>query len=293
MSVVKSFSVGEGDMFYINHDSDSFSIIDCCMSDVDRYFVIQEIKKRKEGKQITRFISTHPDDDHIRGLEYLDDETEILNFYCVKNETHKDEETDDFVRYCQLKDSDKAFYLVSGCARKWLNQEDEERGSSGIEILWPKTDNKFFKAALEIAKEGGSPNNISPIIKYSLAGGATFLWMGDLESDFMENIAEDISLPAVDILFAPHHGRESGKVPEALLAAMSPRIVVIGEAPSKDLNYYCGYNTITQNSSGDITFEAVGSQVHIYVLQDTYSVDFLDNLLRWSSAGHYIGTLTL
>lgn len=30
MSVVKSFSVGEGDMFYIDHNSDNFTTIDCC-----------------------------------------------------------------------------------------------------------------------------------------------------------------------------------------------------------------------------------------------------------------------
>lgn len=29
MSVIKSFSVGNGDMFYIKHDTDNFTIIDC------------------------------------------------------------------------------------------------------------------------------------------------------------------------------------------------------------------------------------------------------------------------
>lgn len=28
MSIIKSFSVGDGDMFYIDHNSDNFSIID-------------------------------------------------------------------------------------------------------------------------------------------------------------------------------------------------------------------------------------------------------------------------
>ena len=35
MSVVKSFSVGDGDMFYIDHNSDNFTTIDCCYSDED------------------------------------------------------------------------------------------------------------------------------------------------------------------------------------------------------------------------------------------------------------------
>jgi len=34
MSEIKSFSVGEGDMFYIRHNTDNFTTIDCCLSDV-------------------------------------------------------------------------------------------------------------------------------------------------------------------------------------------------------------------------------------------------------------------
>ena len=29
MSIVKSFSVGEGDMYYIVHNTDNFTVIDC------------------------------------------------------------------------------------------------------------------------------------------------------------------------------------------------------------------------------------------------------------------------
>src|SRR5689334_6833295 len=119
MSIVKSFSVGDGDMFYIKHGSDNFTIIDCCMSLENRDEIIKELKREKRGKTITRFISTHPDDDHILGLEYLDNELLLLNFYCVKNEATKDDETDDFNHYCALRDSDKSFYIYKNCSRKW------------------------------------------------------------------------------------------------------------------------------------------------------------------------------
>ena len=33
MSKVKSFSVGNGDMFYIRHNSDNFTTIDSCLTD--------------------------------------------------------------------------------------------------------------------------------------------------------------------------------------------------------------------------------------------------------------------
>ena len=237
---------------------------------------------------------TYPDDDHIRGLQYLNKEWQILNFYCVKNEATKEDETDDFDKYCYLRDSDKAFYLEKGCTRRWMNQSNEERGSAGINILWPVTSNEDYKNALQEAAQGKSPNNISPIIKYSLNDGANVLWMGDLETDFMEKIEDDISLEEVDILFAPHHGRDSGKVPKSWLDTLNPKIIVIGEAPSQHLNYYQGFDTIKQNSAGDLVFDCVTNAVHIYVENDSYQEDFLDNEYKSDKYDlYYLGTLNL
>ena len=33
MSIVKSLSVGEGDMFYIKNNTDNFTVIDCCIDE--------------------------------------------------------------------------------------------------------------------------------------------------------------------------------------------------------------------------------------------------------------------
>ena len=96
MSIIKSFSVGDGDMFYIDHNSDNFSIIDCCMDDGNKEAITQEIKDKISKKGIIRFISTHPDEDHLQGLKYLDEQIGIVNFYCVENSAVKTDETEDF-----------------------------------------------------------------------------------------------------------------------------------------------------------------------------------------------------
>jgi hypothetical protein len=127
-------------------------------------------------------------------------------------------------------------------------------------------------------------------VKYSLEDGVTILWMGDLETDFMENISDELALPKIDILFAPHHGRDSGKVPAQWLDELKPKIIVIGEAPSGQLNYYAGYNTITQNSAGNITFDCVTNKVHIYVSNENYSVLFLNDE-GMDTFDNYLGTL--
>jgi beta-lactamase superfamily II metal-dependent hydrolase len=182
MSTVKSYSVGNGDMFYINHNSDNFTIIDCCLPDDIRSNVVKDIKRAQQSKGVVRFISTHPDEDHILGLEYLDGQLGLRNFYCVKNDVTKEDESDEFKHYCALKDSDKVFFIRSGSTRRWMNQSNDERGSSGIDVLWPIMDNEDFKAALALAEVGESPNNISTVITYR-AGKTRFMWMGDLETE--------------------------------------------------------------------------------------------------------------
>ena len=82
------------------------------------------------------------------------------------------------------------------------------------------------------------------MVTYSRARGADFVWMGDLETDFMEGISGVFTPTSAHTLFAPHHGRKSGRVPKKWLAAIDPTIIVVGEAPSSDLTYYDGYDTI-------------------------------------------------
>ena len=121
MSVVKSLSVGNGDMFYIRHASDNFTIIDCCLSDDNDARIVREIKREAGGKGIERFISTHPDEDHIRGIAYLDQHMPITNFYCVENEATKSSASESFEHYCTLRDGSKAYYVKAGCSKRWMN----------------------------------------------------------------------------------------------------------------------------------------------------------------------------
>lgn len=271
MPIIKSFSVGNGDMFYIQHSSNNFSIIDCNLNDENADRIIGELKKESAGKGITRFICTHPDQDHFGGIERLDDAKLIVNFYCAKNNAIKDEETESFKRYCELRDSDKAFHIYKGCVRKWMNKEGDGRGSAGINILWPDTKNKYFKEALAKCNAGESFNNTSAVVRYSLKGGASFLWLGDLETEFMKNIEDAIDLEKTTVLVAAHHGRKSGKIPNSWLEKLDPQFIIIGEAPSRHLDYYTGYNVFTQNKAGDLTFDLIDDKVHVYASSEGYS----------------------
>lgn len=286
MSIIKSFSVSDdngenGDMFYIKHNSSNFTIIDCCLNCEDRESIVAEIITEKQDKDITRIISTHPDEDHICGLDFLDSKIGIVNFYCVKNDATKECESESFKYYCTLRDGEHHYYVEKGCSRCWMNRNDsssgENYGSSGINFLWPILSNDDYQDALKKAKEGKEFNNISPIFTYSLEQGVVVMWMGDIEKDFIEKIKDQVEWKEIDILFAPHHGRDSGKVPNDVLKQLNPSVIVVGEAPSKHLNYYPGYNTITQNSAQNVIFECVTGKVHVYSTNPNYSIDFLED----------------
>lgn len=296
MSIIKSFSVKNGDMFYIKHDSDNFSIIDCNLVEEKEEEIIKEILNERKGKTITRFISTHPDKDHLLGLYELDDTIKILNFYCVKNKISLDNEKD-FNKYCELRDdNNKHFFIYKDCSRKWMNESNEERHSSGISILWPNINNKYFKEELRKLENGekNSPNNISPIIQYSLENGVTTLWFGDMESDFLEKVKNEINFPNAHVIFAPHHGRNSGKIPKDILDKIKPKLIIIGEAKSDFLNYYEGFNTITQNTAGNIVLNCVSGKVHIYTTNEINTNLVNDNnQSNFSTIEKYRGTLKL
>lgn len=290
MSVVKSYSVGNGDMFYIKHNSDNFTIIDCNVNSTNANKIIEDLKCAASGVGMSRFISTHPDQDHFGGIEILNEKMPIHNFYCVENRAIKAIETTSFNAYRALRDGTKCYNLQKGCKRKWLNDGDEERGSSGISVLWPNTNNPYYIAALDECNRGASYNNVSTVLRYEMNGGASFMWLGDLETQFMEDIIDDIELEKTTVVFAAHHGRSSGKIPDSWLRKLDPQIIVIGEAPSRHLNYYTGYRKITQNRAGDITFDLVNNYVHIYASSPTYRKDGLINMNQSKFEG-YIGSL--
>lgn len=95
MSEIKSLSVGNGDMFYVNHNSDNFSMIDCNITDERKSEILDEVKKLAGKKGVVRFISTHRTKIIFRVLSILMS-LSSFEFYCVDNNVSKSTETESF-----------------------------------------------------------------------------------------------------------------------------------------------------------------------------------------------------
>ena len=318
MSIIKSFSFPDrsteirGDMFYIEHNNGTFSVIDCYLKKEGTpngrmNEIIQEIKEQSSG-QISRFISTHPDQDHIAGLEILDSKWPIVNFYSVPNAIPQDKGNLSLMKYIELRDNAKINYSIErNINRAWLNSPQDGRSGAGINFLWPVLDNeKFLEAQQNVAKGVNEKNDICPIFTYSLHNGAKVMWMGDLETEMQAEFYAQYRghIPHVDILFQPHHGRETGSVPEDLLKALNPSLIIIGNAPAKHIDYGDSRYTITQNTSGDLVFVLETKKVHIYskhtipnmpvTIKYDWDYAFGYNLKNASMLGcSYRGTLTI
>ena len=172
-----------------------------------------------------------------------------------------------------------------------LWEQDEIEQAVRELALYPQF-HEHFKEALRACDAGESYNNTSAVIRYSFSGGASFMWLGDLETQFMEDIVDEIELEKTTVVFAAHHGRNSGKIPNSWLEKLDPQVIVIGEAPSRHLNYYTGYEILTQNRAGHITMECVGNKVHFYSSESDYSKDFLNDE-GCTSYPNYFGSLTV
>ena len=304
MSIIKSFTVRDGDMFYINHDSYYFTIIDCCLpldDELRKDLIIEEIEEAINKRTLpynlipnnflTRFLSTSPDMNHIKGLKQISDKGVLYNLYCIKNKIIEkiENKTDDIQHYLNLIDSGKYSEIKKGISRYWDGGND----LSNIDILWPDTDNDCYKEALKESEKNKIPKNISPIIRYSPNNSHSFLWMGNLETEFIEDIAGKVSWQKTDILFTPHNGINAGVVPQNILNILDPKIIVV--LGVYEIEYRIYSDVIKQNEAGDITFYCVGGMTHIFVSNKNYqtlpSLIKCENIEHIYPDEHYIGTL--
>lgn len=313
MSIIHFLNVLEGDCNIIQHESGRTTVIDISNGYND-YDTIEEIAvknselrkamyertqvptNKKDYKQkknpdnpifylkekgiqdIFRFIVTHPDMDHLDGIKDFFDEFTITNFWDTDNRKEISDKAgsggynmEDWKFYKSLRDgkispSTRLTYF-SNNSNLYYNQDY-------IEILSPNS------SIIKACNEKGNWNDSSYVILYTPpkanGGNWKILLAGDSEDLTWEHIIANHAdkVKNIDILFAPHHGRDSNRNFD-FLKSLTPTITLFGNANSKHLAYpkYPG-TRITNNQAGYIILDISTQNIKLYVKNAEFAKDF-------------------
>lgn len=320
MSIIHFLNVLEGDCNIIQHDSGRISVIDISNASNEEETAqerkVRLSKERKEMRERTnvpsdktnyyqklkpdnpinylqekigtdsifRFIITHPDMDHLDGIQDLYDEFTITNTWdtdnvkvCDINNFFGGYNVDDWKFYLKLRagqvTSTKRLTLYAGNSREYYKDDH-------LNVLCPT------KALLANAAECDDYNDSSYVLLYSppKKGGGNWkiLFAGDSHDGsweyILKNYKEEVS--NVDILFAPHHGRDSDR-DYAFLDTVKPTVTLFGNASSEHLAYKSYPETrITNNQAGYVIMDISEDRINLYVKHYDFARDFRKNPKR-------------
>lgn len=228
--------------------------------------------KRWPGHSIFRFILTHPDLDHIRGLNRLQDSGIVINnFWDTDHVIDKtglsDADEDDWGTYQEFragKTNAKVHHLLRGSSGSFWNEDAEGGIGDGWSILAPTP------TLQTMADEAADPNGHSYVLHLNahdtrviFGGDATVPVLTDIHSHYRKNLK-------CDLYVAAHHGRDSGYHLEAF-QAMQPEytLVSVGKKPETDAsNKYrqqadkWGGKILSTRYNGDFIIKITGEGVY-------------------------------
>jgi beta-lactamase superfamily II metal-dependent hydrolase len=189
---------------------------------------------------IWRFISTHPDMDHLSGLNRLREEVGISGLWDTDHNKEMDEEDEwgpgfepeDWEAYTEIRNDETSHFYIQPTE----GDQGDFWEQDNIEILHPTPE--FVQEINEENADAEKPefNDISLVLLLETRAGSVLL-PGDAEQDAWDRILEEHEekLDDIRVLKAAHHGREDGFYQEAV-EAMDPEYVVlsVGKKPSTD-----------------------------------------------------------
>lgn len=200
---------------------------------------IEFLKAHYPNETPFRFILTHADLDHMRGIKKLYEHVGFTNFWDTRHtkptptfQSESDKENWEFytnLREGKITGISPRFYTRGDRMFAFGTNSDGQPGGDRIEILSPTPS---LAEASNIAQNW---NNHSVVIKVS-HGGWSCLLPGDAEDNAWEIMADHYGGDLKsNVLKASHHGRDSGFFLKAVqLISPDRTIVSVGKKPDTD-----------------------------------------------------------
>lgn len=306
-------NVRDGDCTWIRHFDGKNTVIDICNGNakleksmtLDTAAVLKEAMESMKGLRgnfaqknypvnpidylksfgvdnIFRFISSHPDMDHLDGIEAFFSEFSPLNFWDTNNnkempdfDTRRYREEDwDF--YKSLRDgtmsgAPKRLTLHSDDRGKYFNEnEDGSTGGSGLYVLAPTPQ------LVTDSNESGDYNDCSYVLLYRTSNNKRVVIGGDSHDASWEHIlaTHAADLKDIDLLIAPHHGRDSDRSYD-FLDVLKPKLTFFGVARSEHLGYGAwrdrGLEVMTNNQGNCFVVDFAEGRMDVHCTYKTFA----------------------
>jgi len=313
VSTLHFMNVGQGDCIWIRHADAKNTVIDVCngrsqepaaksdqMPLIREMLEILELRKGVGGNfrqkdypvnpveylksfgvdSIFRFILTHPDMDHLDGIGDLFKEFGPTNFWDSENNKEMEEFDEgryslaDWEFYKSLRDgtntSAKRLTLYSGSKGVFYNQaEDGTGGGNGLHVLAPT------KQLIAAANTSGDFNDSSYVLLY-LPNNKRVVIGGDSHDVTWEHILEQHKkdVTDIDLLIAPHHGRDSDRSYE-FLDVLKPKLTLFGVARSEHMGYSAwirrDLEVMTNNQGNCFVMDFISDRMDVYCTNETFA----------------------
>lgn len=305
MPSVHFLNVAPGDCTIIRHGSGHVTMIDICdgniTPEIKKTQLAEALRTKPRGnfrmcayptnpieyakqlgiKSIMRFVLTHPDMDHMDGLNALLDEIGITNFWdtgVMREPPEFGEQSPydeaDWDRYLKLRDKKEpnvtSLTRLAGSRFKFANLgEDGKAGGDGLYILAPDSD------LVAAASQGNDINDGSFVLLYRSSGGRVLI-PGDAHDATWEYVLKhyESDVANCSVVIAPHHGRDSDRSFD-FLDIIKPKLTLFGCAPSQHLAYDAWNRRklefITSNQAGNIVLEIADGAIDVYVENESFA----------------------
>jgi competence protein ComEC len=248
MLKIHFINVGKGSCTIIDFPSGHLTVVDTDNSrntdENDLTDPIDFLKKHYPNKDIFRLVITHPDMDHLSGMEEIAENFKIYNFWDTEHNKTLTQADLDIAPYYEKEDwktyqNFRKSTENPKCINLYRNSKGDYWNSDNIKILSPS------KALVKKANESGDYNHLSYVISINFKGTKILLG-GDATVEAWDEILEELGEDELkaDIFLAPHHG-STNNVNKDVFKHIEPKHVVVSVIKGVDYDY-AYYNTLAK-----------------------------------------------